>query len=208
MSVVQLGPNVLAAAAILAGAWCTHKSQPPAGRHARDAAPGHRHQRQPPSGRHAGERRADARAAGERRSVAPGRRTRGRRLRIEAFGEGSAPLSAPAPLIRVPEGTEIAASIRNELASPMRVNGLCERGGGCVRADRRSRLARAGRCDSRPAPPGPITTGRRQPACRFRFARWATRSSRVRSSSTRRGRPGHRAHLRHHRLDQPDARRS
>jgi FtsP/CotA-like multicopper oxidase with cupredoxin domain len=50
-------------------------------------------------------------------------------LTIDAFGEGSFPLSAPAPLIRVPEGTEIAASVRNELASPLRVHGLCERGG-------------------------------------------------------------------------------
>jgi FtsP/CotA-like multicopper oxidase with cupredoxin domain len=51
-------------------------------------------------------------------------------LRIEAFGEGTSPLSIPAPLIRVPEGTEIAASVRNELTAPMRVHGLCERGAG------------------------------------------------------------------------------
>jgi len=50
-------------------------------------------------------------------------------LTVQAFAEGSSPLSAPAPLIRVPEGTEIAASVRNELDSPMRVHGLCERGG-------------------------------------------------------------------------------
>ncbi len=48
---------------------------------------------------------------------------------IEAFGEISGPLSAPAPLIRVPTGTEIAATIRNDLPHPLRVNGLCERGG-------------------------------------------------------------------------------
>jgi FtsP/CotA-like multicopper oxidase with cupredoxin domain len=51
-------------------------------------------------------------------------------LPIEAFGEGPAPLSIPAPLIRVPEGTEIVATVRNELAATMRVHGLCERGGG------------------------------------------------------------------------------
>jgi FtsP/CotA-like multicopper oxidase with cupredoxin domain len=50
-------------------------------------------------------------------------------LRVEAFGEGSSPLSSPAPLIRVPAGMEIAATIRNELTSQMRVYGLCEHGG-------------------------------------------------------------------------------
>jgi manganese oxidase len=52
----------------------------------------------------------------------------GRALRVEAFGEGQSPLSSPAPLIRVPEGTEIRAAIRNELADVLRVNGLCDRG--------------------------------------------------------------------------------
>lgn len=57
-------------------------------------------------------------------------------LRVEALGEGSFPFSAPAPLIRVTEGTAIAVSIRNELGSPMRVHGLCERGGAaCVPID-------------------------------------------------------------------------
>jgi FtsP/CotA-like multicopper oxidase with cupredoxin domain len=50
-------------------------------------------------------------------------------LRVEAFGEESAPLTAPAPLIRVPEGTEIVASIRNDLDAPLRVHGLCARDG-------------------------------------------------------------------------------
>ena len=50
-------------------------------------------------------------------------------LPIEAFGEGTAPLSIPAPLIRVPEGTEILATVRNELTAAMRVHGLCERSG-------------------------------------------------------------------------------
>ena len=51
-------------------------------------------------------------------------------LRIEAFGEGSSPLSVPAPLIRVPAGTVIAVTIRNDLDDPLRVHGLCERSGG------------------------------------------------------------------------------
>ena len=49
-------------------------------------------------------------------------------LEIQAFGEGTSALTIPAPLIRVTEGTEIIASIRNELQEPMRVHGLCERG--------------------------------------------------------------------------------
>jgi FtsP/CotA-like multicopper oxidase with cupredoxin domain len=50
-------------------------------------------------------------------------------LEIEAFGEAGSPLTIPAPLIRVPEGAEIAVLIRNELTTPLRVHGLCERGG-------------------------------------------------------------------------------
>src|SRR5262245_19089792 len=50
-------------------------------------------------------------------------------LKIEAFGEDGDLLRAPAPLIRVPEGTQIVASIRNELDAPLRVFGLCTREG-------------------------------------------------------------------------------
>ena len=50
--------------------------------------------------------------------------------RIEAFGPQASALSVPAPLVRVPSGTEIAASIHNELPHPLRVHGLCERGAG------------------------------------------------------------------------------
>lgn len=50
-------------------------------------------------------------------------------LRVEALGEVGQPLSVPAPLIRVPAGTEIVATIKNELASAMRIHGLCDRGG-------------------------------------------------------------------------------
>ncbi len=57
-------------------------------------------------------------------------------LTIEAFGEGTSPLMAPAPLIRVPQGTEILASVRNELTSTMRLFGFCERGAAaCVPID-------------------------------------------------------------------------
>ena len=48
-------------------------------------------------------------------------------LDIQAFGEVASALVIPAPLIRVREGTEIAASIRNDLSTPMRVHGLCDR---------------------------------------------------------------------------------
>jgi FtsP/CotA-like multicopper oxidase with cupredoxin domain len=53
----------------------------------------------------------------------------GRAITIEAFGETNGRLTAPAPLIRVPEGTEIAASVRNDLPRLLRIHGLCEPGG-------------------------------------------------------------------------------
>ncbi len=50
-------------------------------------------------------------------------------LQIEAFGELSSALTVPAPLIRVVEGTEIVAAIRNDLDATLTVNGLCARNG-------------------------------------------------------------------------------
>ncbi len=50
-------------------------------------------------------------------------------LQVDAFGEATGALTAPAPLIRVPEGTEIVVSVRNELPALMRVHGFCERTG-------------------------------------------------------------------------------
>lgn len=50
-------------------------------------------------------------------------------LRIEAFGEEGQALQIPAPLIRVREGTLVAATIRNDLGFPLSVNGLCARNG-------------------------------------------------------------------------------
>jgi hypothetical protein len=64
-------------------------------------------------------------------------------LRIEAFGERGAPLTVPSPLVRVPEGTEVVATIHNNLESLMRVFGFCERGTAAA-----------------------ITTGRPRPGCR------------------------------------------
>ena len=55
----------------------------------------------------------------------------GRRIRIAAFGEEGRPLAIPAPLIRVPEGTEIVAIVRNELTHALRVHGLCDRAAAC-----------------------------------------------------------------------------
>ena len=49
-------------------------------------------------------------------------------IEIEAFGDGASPLSVPAPLIRVPEGTAIAVSVRNDLPHALRVSGFCEHG--------------------------------------------------------------------------------
>lgn len=48
---------------------------------------------------------------------------------IEALGEDGGPLVVPAPLVRVPEGTAIHASVRNELTAPLTVHGLCARDG-------------------------------------------------------------------------------
>jgi FtsP/CotA-like multicopper oxidase with cupredoxin domain len=48
---------------------------------------------------------------------------------IEALGETASSLSVPAPMIRVPEGTTIVASVRNELEAALVVRGLCARDG-------------------------------------------------------------------------------
>jgi FtsP/CotA-like multicopper oxidase with cupredoxin domain len=50
-------------------------------------------------------------------------------LRVEALGEAGKPLLVPAPLLRVVEGTTLLVSVRNDLASPLRVHGLCARDG-------------------------------------------------------------------------------
>src|SRR5256885_3949651 len=49
----------------------------------------------------------------------------------DLFGEEGADLSAPGPLIRVREGTTIVLTLRNALASTLRVEGLCARPGPC-----------------------------------------------------------------------------
>lgn len=49
-------------------------------------------------------------------------------LRMQAFGEAGKPLQIPSPLLRVREGTTIAAEVRNDLPHPLRVFGLCDRG--------------------------------------------------------------------------------
>jgi FtsP/CotA-like multicopper oxidase with cupredoxin domain len=50
-------------------------------------------------------------------------------LTVEAFGEEGGPLTVPAPLIRVAEGTTIAVSVRNDLEAALRIHGLCARDG-------------------------------------------------------------------------------
>ncbi len=51
-------------------------------------------------------------------------------LDVEAFGEAGGPLENPGPLIRVPEGTEIRASVRNAIAAEtLIVHGLDTRPG-------------------------------------------------------------------------------
>lgn len=53
----------------------------------------------------------------------------GRALSVYAFGESGKPLQNPGPLIRVPQGTEIRASLHNALAIPVSIHGLGERRG-------------------------------------------------------------------------------
>ena len=50
-------------------------------------------------------------------------------LEVDAFSESDGPPQVPSPLIRVPRGTEIVASIRNDLEYGLRVHGLCARDG-------------------------------------------------------------------------------
>ena len=46
-------------------------------------------------------------------------------IEVEAFGEKLGAPQVPAPLIRVREGTTIVATIQNDLATELKVNGLC-----------------------------------------------------------------------------------
>lgn len=48
---------------------------------------------------------------------------------VYAFGESGKPLQNPGPMIRVPQGTEIRASLHNALAIPVTVHGFGERRG-------------------------------------------------------------------------------
>ncbi|MBI3647104.1 MAG: multicopper oxidase domain-containing protein [Acidobacteriales bacterium] len=50
-------------------------------------------------------------------------------LRVAAFREEGGALSTPGPLIRVPEGTEIHATVRNRLDRPLTLHGLHARPG-------------------------------------------------------------------------------
>jgi FtsP/CotA-like multicopper oxidase with cupredoxin domain len=50
-------------------------------------------------------------------------------LTIEALGETASPLTVPAPIVRVTEGTRIVASLRNDLDTALTVRGLCARDG-------------------------------------------------------------------------------
>lgn len=48
-------------------------------------------------------------------------------LKIKAFAEAGKPLQVPGPLIRVPEGTEIRLSIRNDIKGPLKLFGFTHR---------------------------------------------------------------------------------
>src|SRR6266849_11044259 len=53
----------------------------------------------------------------------------GMALSVYAFGEAGRPLQNPGPLIRVPQGTQIQATVHNALAVGVTVHGLHERPG-------------------------------------------------------------------------------
>ena len=50
----------------------------------------------------------------------------GMHMRVAAFGEAGKPLQNPGPLLRVQQGTEVRATMRNTLAKPLTVFGLGE----------------------------------------------------------------------------------
>jgi FtsP/CotA-like multicopper oxidase with cupredoxin domain len=56
----------------------------------------------------------------------------GMALAVYAFGEAGHPLQNPGPLIRVPQGTEVHASLHNSLTVPITVRGLGEPGSDSV----------------------------------------------------------------------------
>ena len=81
-------------------------------------------------------------------------------LNIDALGEEGGPLSVPAPLIRVTEGTTLTVSVRNELRAPLRLHGLCAREGDA--------------CPPLDVPPGARETVRFPSARAGTYHYWAT----------------------------------
>ena len=51
----------------------------------------------------------------------------GKGIRVYAFAEKGKPLQLPGPVIRVPEGTIIKATIQNKLDTTMTLHGFCSR---------------------------------------------------------------------------------
>jgi FtsP/CotA-like multicopper oxidase with cupredoxin domain len=51
----------------------------------------------------------------------------GKPIRVYAFAEKGKPLQLPGPVIRVPEGTIIKATIQNKLDTTMTLHGFCSR---------------------------------------------------------------------------------
>ena len=56
---------------------------------------------------------------------------RGAAVQVAAFAEEGKEFLVPGPLIRVPEGTTVALTLRNALTAELRIFGLCERPGNC-----------------------------------------------------------------------------
>ena len=95
----------------------------------------------------------------------------GQALDVAAFSEEGAAPSVPGPLIRVPAGTTIALSLRNDLASELRVGGLCARP--------------ATTCEAIAIPPGAARDVRFSLNAPGTFSYWGTTSSRTFTGRTR-----------------------
>ena len=103
----------------------------------------------------------------------------GTELTTAAFGEPGRPLQNPGPLIRVPVGTVVRATLRNALAEPMTVFGF-----GLARR-RRQRRDRAGRDARAPRSPRPRAAPFTTPAKTIRRAHSRPRAPTARSSTAR-----------------------
>ena len=118
-------------------------------------------------------------------------------VKVKAFAVENGPLQVPGPLIRVPEGTQIRASIRNRLDESLAIHGLYARPGkpdeATIDPARRDTRLHVSRRQSRDVL---LLGGSRRKQHRWRNGWAATRSSPARSLSIRAARPRRRPRAR------------